>query len=209
MNPPNSREIILDRAMKRFSEKGYDAVGVHEIASAAEVKKPTLYYFFHSKEGLFRAIMETYYEPFLEQLQSVCRYQAHPSIYEQDVLPLLTNVLRFSIQYAGQNPEFYRLMISLIYAPPVSLLRPVYVPYRHRYEQIFVRMFETIAQAHPNLKGKESQIAVSLMGTIHANIAAMIDETINDQPIRAEWKREDGEKRSREIVHQFMHGIFV
>ena len=153
--------------------------------------------------------MEAYYQPFLERLEVVCRYQAHPSIYEQDVLPLLTNVLQFSIQYARQNPEFYRLMLSLIYAPPVSLLRPIYGPYLHRNEQIFVRMFEIIAQAHPNLKGKESQIAVSIMGTIHANIARMMDESSGEVRNRDEWKEEDMEKRSREIVHQFMHGIFV
>lgn len=199
----------MNRALQLFSEKGYDAVGVNEIANAADVKKPTLYYFFHNKEGLFRAIMEEVYQPFLDQLASVSKYHSHPSTYDQDVLPLLTRVFGFSIQYAWENREFYRLLLSLIYAPPVSLLRPVYGPYRHRHEQIFIQMFNAIAQVHHNLKGKESLMAIGWMGIIHAHIAWMIDESKTKQNQCDEECMEDIHKRSREIVHQFMHGIFA
>ena len=44
-----------------FYEKGYDAIGVQEIADAAGVTKPTLYHYFGSKYGLLQAVaMEGY-----------------------------------------------------------------------------------------------------------------------------------------------------
>ena len=39
-------------AAKLFAERGYDATSVREIVEAAGVAKPTLYYYFRSKEGL-------------------------------------------------------------------------------------------------------------------------------------------------------------
>ena len=40
-----------------FYEKGYDAIGVQEIADAAGVTKPTLYHYFGSKYGLLQAVI--------------------------------------------------------------------------------------------------------------------------------------------------------
>ena len=48
----DNRQAILDSALTLFYEKGYDAVGVQQIVDAAGVTKPTLYYYFGSKQGL-------------------------------------------------------------------------------------------------------------------------------------------------------------
>src|ERR1700733_1012410 len=44
-------------AAKLFAERGYDATSVREIVEAAGVAKPTLYYYFRSKEGLAQALL--------------------------------------------------------------------------------------------------------------------------------------------------------
>lgn len=40
-----NKETIKEIAIKLFSEKGYDAVGVQQICEKAEITKPTLYYY--------------------------------------------------------------------------------------------------------------------------------------------------------------------
>ena len=40
----DNRMNILQKALQLFYEKGYDAIGVQEIADAAGVTKPTLYH---------------------------------------------------------------------------------------------------------------------------------------------------------------------
>ena len=40
----DNRERILQCALELFYAKGYDAVGVQEIAQKAGITKPTLYY---------------------------------------------------------------------------------------------------------------------------------------------------------------------
>src|SRR5277367_6880508 len=48
---------IARAAARLFAERGYDATSVREIVEAAGVAKPTLYYYFRSKEGLAQALM--------------------------------------------------------------------------------------------------------------------------------------------------------
>lgn len=52
------RERLLDAAVSLFATRGYAATSTREIVAAAGVTKPALYYYFDSKEGIFRAILE-------------------------------------------------------------------------------------------------------------------------------------------------------
>ena len=54
-----NKENILKCALDLFYAKGYDAVGVQEIAEKAGITKPTLYYYFGSKYGLLETLLTT------------------------------------------------------------------------------------------------------------------------------------------------------
>jgi AcrR family transcriptional regulator len=47
-----ARERIINAAIRLFSQKGYDATRVNDIASAANVNKALIYYYFKSKEDI-------------------------------------------------------------------------------------------------------------------------------------------------------------
>ena len=53
----DNRSKILSCALKLFSARGYDAVGVQEIVDAAGITKPTLYHYFGSKRGLLETLL--------------------------------------------------------------------------------------------------------------------------------------------------------
>jgi len=55
---PQTRTRLLQAAVHIFERKGYQAASVREVAEMAGVTKPTLYYYFGSKEGLLIAILE-------------------------------------------------------------------------------------------------------------------------------------------------------
>lgn len=57
----DTKQRILDEALRLFSQSGYDAVSVERIASAVGIKAPSLYKHFKSKQDIFDAIVaETY-----------------------------------------------------------------------------------------------------------------------------------------------------
>jgi AcrR family transcriptional regulator len=57
-----TRQRILDAALKAFGEASFKAVTTRRIAQAGGVSLPTLQYYFGDKEGLYRACAETIVE---------------------------------------------------------------------------------------------------------------------------------------------------
>ena len=53
----DTKQRILDEALRLFSQSGYDAVSVERIASAVGIKAPSLYKHFKSKQEIFDAIV--------------------------------------------------------------------------------------------------------------------------------------------------------
>lgn len=54
----NTKQRILQEALNLFSEKGYNAVYVGDIAQAVGIKAPSLYKHFKSKQDIFDAILD-------------------------------------------------------------------------------------------------------------------------------------------------------
>jgi AcrR family transcriptional regulator len=57
-DPEATKRRILDAALREFSEKGIAGARVDAIARRATVNKRMLYYYFGSKQGLFREILQ-------------------------------------------------------------------------------------------------------------------------------------------------------
>lgn len=53
-----SRERILQTATELFSQKGYSAAGVDDLAARSGIAKTGIYYHFGSKEGLLAAVLD-------------------------------------------------------------------------------------------------------------------------------------------------------
>ena len=67
----STRELILDEALKQFSEKGYAGTSMSDIAKPIGISKAALYKHFESKQQIFEEIIEqseVRYGEFLDKL---------------------------------------------------------------------------------------------------------------------------------------------
>jgi AcrR family transcriptional regulator len=64
---------LLSNALEQFSMNGYEAVSVREITKASAVTKPTLYYYFENKEGLYRQLVQQSIDELLGLLRQALR----------------------------------------------------------------------------------------------------------------------------------------
>ena len=62
------REKLLSAALKLFSERGYDAVGIRQIGMEAGLTNPALYQHFSSKLALGEAVYLQSYEQLLQEI---------------------------------------------------------------------------------------------------------------------------------------------
>jgi AcrR family transcriptional regulator len=61
---------LLDIAERAFAQRGYHAVSMEEIASAAGVTKPMIYSYFGSKQGLYGAGIKRAYDDLAERVEA-------------------------------------------------------------------------------------------------------------------------------------------
>ena len=60
MSPAETRDRILDAAMRLFYEQGFHNTGVATILREAGVNSGSMYHFFDSKDALLKEVLETY-----------------------------------------------------------------------------------------------------------------------------------------------------
>ena len=56
-NAKNTKGIIFRTAASLFAEKGYNGVSMREISERSGLSKPTIYYYFGNKEGIYRELI--------------------------------------------------------------------------------------------------------------------------------------------------------
>ena len=81
MSAQETRKQILNAALDLFSQKGYEAVSVQEIASAIGIKAPSLYNHFKSKQEIFDALITEAQKQYDEQTNKM---NVHFSAPEKD-----------------------------------------------------------------------------------------------------------------------------
>ena len=116
-----SADRILKNALELFSSRGYEATSVREICAAAGITKPTLYHFYGSKEGVYRALVDGTFERFNAQMDAILELPG-------TTRAKLQHVARHFFDEVRSDPEVIRFIMSLLYnpssaAPPTHFAR--------------------------------------------------------------------------------------
>lgn len=102
-----SKEAILNAAERLFAEQGYQATSLQDIGDAAGVSRGTPSYFFGSKEGLYRAVMERLYAGVGELVR---RERADTGEGEAGPAGVFAREISAYIDFLSQRPNFVRLL---------------------------------------------------------------------------------------------------
>ncbi|MEY9971909.1 AcrR family transcriptional regulator [Lysinibacillus sp. RC46] len=65
-NGERSKQLLLEKALEIFSEKGYHGTKVSDIVKAANVTQPTFYLYFESKDSLYTDLNKRFQHGFDE-----------------------------------------------------------------------------------------------------------------------------------------------
>ncbi len=104
-----ARAAVLESAIAAFARKGYAGTSVQAILRATGLSKPTLYYYFESKAGLFRAILDfAYDECFRLMEESVAAVGG----CDQRLVAVATAIF----QFAERHQDLTRLVFATVFA---------------------------------------------------------------------------------------------
>ena len=193
------KQTIFARALELFAAKGYEGVSVSELTEAAGITKPTLYYYFGSKEGVFEAVCQELYSSLNTIIAENAVYSPKRESYFEDINLTLSKVTATYFSFARENEAFFRITLANLSMPLSSPVYGIVKKYHFIQFDIIESMFRNMAKTHGNLKGKSKSLSWAFIGTMNSYISLSLSEssihTLNDKTVK-------------ELVHQFMHGIY-
>ena len=177
------QERILTGALEVFKSKGLDGATMDEIANKSGFGKATLYYYFHSKEEVFAAILEDGWQKLWASLELVIAGHDSPR-------QTFINVLLKIAENARNRPGLYEFLFNV---PKVITFEEQ--PWK-RYQE---RMYGTIqglledgvkSGEFPNIN---SQLLFKAMGGLFMGLVLMGDR-----------KKQVSEKDIEELLNQLI-----
>lgn len=100
----NTRALrIAAAANDEFAARGFEGARVDRIARQAGVNKQLLFYYYHSKRGLFRAVLERAVGELEQALAALPAASGRP-------LERLRDVLTAQFEFLGRHPELVALL---------------------------------------------------------------------------------------------------
>lgn len=155
---PTSQHRILNKALELFSSKGYEATSVREICEASGLTKPTLYHFFGSKEGVYRALVEGALN---EVHTDLLAELAGPGDSHQR----LRGMARRYLAYAQERRDLARFLMALIHNPGSAPATDFAGFYRQLLEGVARCLDEGVARGELQ-PGRTDVRLINLMGSL-------------------------------------------
>ncbi len=99
----DTRELLLKAASKLFAEKGFEAVTTRNLAEAADVNIAMIAYYFGSKDGLFKAIIEERFPKTVAKLRLIQKQ-------EGDAWDKISAIIDMYVERMAGDGSFHKIV---------------------------------------------------------------------------------------------------
>jgi AcrR family transcriptional regulator len=134
-HPETRRQEILDAALTVFTEKGFSAARINDIARRASISGGTIYLYFASKEEIFKSLVEESLGPQVLQLTQVTREFEGPS---DELLRLVVRTIGGFLRRSDRAVLFKLIIAETGNFPELARF------YRHHVTDRMLAVFEEI-----------------------------------------------------------------
>jgi len=125
---------IVAAALQLFSNRGFAATRLEDVATVAGVSKGTVYLYFESKEQLFEAVVREAIAPNLDRAEALVNGFEGPTpellralfeLIEHVLDSPLTGVMKLIISESGNFPQLARLYADLVVRRAFGMIRRI------------------------------------------------------------------------------------
>jgi AcrR family transcriptional regulator len=186
-----ARERLMQSALKHFAESGYAGTSVQEIVDDAQVTKPTLYYYFNHKAGLYNALIDWAQNERLRVMEEA-------AARSKTLAGKFTEMLAAQFEFVSHNRDITRLAFATVFAANKEVPDPTHcrVKGKRNFEFMLrlVREGQTAGLLDPQAEAVD--LTMMLYGTMSFLVLVHLanPEVVLDRPL------------AERLVRQFLRG---
>lgn len=194
----NTKELILQEALKMFSNQGYDSVSIRDIAKTVNIKESSIYYHFKNKQDIVDSLVskfEGHLNMLVEKLnEAIVKLAPNDSFspisinayyFDQYLFdPFCNQMLRFIMLEQFHNNEMVALYDKYLFE----------LPYKYQ-----VGVFETLGEM--GIMNKEQALFIG--NAYYAEMTMLTFKYILNGELT-----EDKKSKFKEEVNTYMKSIF-
>ena len=126
-----TKQLILERALEFFTDRGYEGASMEDIARAVGIRKASLYAHFEGKERIFLSVFEDILEEYARTVEALTA----PS--EEDALLALERIFLAFVDYCHGSRKMY-FWDRYFYYPPECVKGSI-VPKTLETQEVFLQ----------------------------------------------------------------------
>jgi AcrR family transcriptional regulator len=160
-----TRKRLLGTAIRLMTEKGFEALTVEEIATAADVGKGTIYNYFRTKEDIVVAF-------FVDLERKVQRELAKRPRSDKPLAGTLISFLEFQFRLKRPHYKFVRIFFTQMFARPDQMY-PYLVELQSIIDAPLITLFEDLRQRRLVRGDVPMELLVLNFKTMHFGLSAV------------------------------------
>lgn len=188
-----TREDILEAATEEFADKGLSGARIDKIAARTSTSKRMIYYYFGSKDALYRAVLEREYSRIRRAEASIALDQLAPH-------KALAELIRQTFDAHLERPNFIRLVMN------ENIHRAEHLKHVPGLKRLNARMIASLAEIlERGVKAKRFRRGIDPLD-LHINITALCFYTVSNRYTfrqgfaRDMWSPGEVRKRRDQVV---------
>jgi AcrR family transcriptional regulator len=169
VNHSETRQHVLQAALKHFAHSGYSAASVQQIVDEAHVSKPALYYYFKDKAGLFQALVDEAHDERYRLMQAAV---AGAKDLQGRLVGILTNLF----DYLQKNRELMRIAFATAFAAPGEMPEGLQCLEKceRNFEYVHSLMKQALADGALDKRYDSRELAFGFYGLVNAYLVSQL-----------------------------------
>ena len=171
-----TKEKILEEAFKLFLKKGYSEVSISVVQEELGIGRATLYYYFKSKEDLFKTVIDHY---IIKYMESSLQIEPDATVADMIESRIRLIIAQRDILLQSNNPNL--TFFNLTSIKFIALLK--YEDYRKKLEVFRNKTIELWKMAINNsIRNKEikEDVNVDVLSELFANVKVSYESNFNN-----------------------------
>lgn len=200
-----ARKKLVESALKLFSQKGYHAVSVREIAKASGQNIAMVSYYFGGKEGLYQAILQEYISAATTEIKKVFLAKPTVEMTSASFRDGIRSVIAVMVEMKLKNPEVV-VLLQREKLNGLPFAKEMHKQYISPLTEQVVERFKLAEKKKIIRPGMNHLVFMGLL--IEAIYGFLIAVQTGNSPFKGDYKfPRDKEKFTEFITDLFLEGI--